>query len=79
MEVKTFFLEDSVYASRDRSSFCLGPLNWNIRHCKMEDFFTDHRDFDGENLWLLKSKEFSFFKEHLDFRYELGKFVSDSK
>ena len=33
----------------------------------------------GENLWLLKSEEFSFFKDHLDFRHELGKFVSDSK
>ena len=34
---------------------------------------------NGENLWLLKSEEFSFFKDHLDFRHELGKFVSDSK
>ena len=32
---------------------------------------------NGENLWLLKSKKFSFFKDHLDFRHELGKFVSD--
>ena len=32
-----------------------------------------------ENLWLLKSEEFLFFKDHLDFRHELGKFVSDSK
>ena len=23
---------------------------------------------NGENLWLLKSEEFSFFKDHLDFR-----------
>ena len=34
---------------------------------------------NGENLWLLKSEEFSFFKDYLDFRHELGKFVSDSK
>ena len=34
---------------------------------------------NGENLRLLKSEEFSFFKDHLDFRHELGKFVSDSK
>ena len=34
---------------------------------------------NGKNLWLPKSQEFSFFKDHLDFRHELGKFVSDSK
>ena len=34
---------------------------------------------NGENLLLLKSEEFSFFKDHLDFWQELGKFVSDSK
>ena len=34
---------------------------------------------NGENLWLLKTEEFSFLKDHLDFRNELGKFVSDSK
>ena len=34
---------------------------------------------NGENLWLLKSEEFLFFRDHLDFRHELGKFVSDSK
>ena len=34
---------------------------------------------NGENFWLLKSEEFSFFKNHLDFRQELEKFVSDSK
>ena len=32
---------------------------------------------NGENLWRLKSEEFSFFKDHLDFWHELGKFVSD--
>ena len=32
-----------------------------------------------ENLRLLKNEEFSFFKDHLDFRHELGKFVSDLK
>ena len=34
---------------------------------------------NGENLWLLKSEEFSFFKDHFDFWHELEKFVSDSK
>ena len=47
---------------------------WSNRTIKREDFFTDHCDFglNGENLWLLKSEEFSFFKDHLDFRHELG-------
>ena len=34
---------------------------------------------NGENLWLLKSEDFSFFKYHLDFRHELGKFISEVK
>ena len=34
---------------------------------------------NGENLWLLKREELSFFRDHLDFRHELEKFVSDSK
>ena len=34
---------------------------------------------NGENLWLLKREEFLFFRDHLDFRHELGKFISDSK
>ena len=34
---------------------------------------------NGENLWLLKREEFSFFGDHLDFRHELGKLVSESK
>ena len=34
---------------------------------------------NGENLWLLKREEFSFFRDHLDFGHEWGKFVSDSK
>ena len=34
---------------------------------------------NGKNLLLLKRKEFSLFRDHLDFRHELGKFVSDSK